>query len=106
MFPGARFLHVLRSGHRTVNSMINYPTKAAPWATTRATVTVTEGVSRPRKASCRLTTTSAARSGIATENAMMETLAETSSDGAVRNGCTELRDSLRKVAEVVSAAAG
>jgi hypothetical protein len=67
------------------------PTKAASWATTCAIVTVTDGVRRPRKASCRLTITSAARSGIATENATMETLAEASSDGAVRNGCTMYR---------------
>jgi len=32
MFPGARFVHVLRSGQRTVHWMINYPTKSASWS--------------------------------------------------------------------------
>ena len=64
------------------------PTKAASWATAFATVTVTDVVRRPRKVSCRLTIASAARSGIATANATMQTVADVSSDGAVRNGCT------------------
>jgi hypothetical protein len=32
MFPGARFLHIMRDGRRAVHSMINYPYKQAPWA--------------------------------------------------------------------------
>jgi len=52
---------------------------------------MTDGVRRPRKASCRLTITGAARSGIATANATTENMADVSSDGAVRNGCTMYR---------------
>jgi hypothetical protein len=51
-------------------------------------VTRTDLVIRRRKASCRLTITSAARSGTATEKATTQILAERSSDAAVRNGCT------------------
>jgi hypothetical protein len=43
---------------------------------------------RRRNASCRLTITRAARSGMATENATTQILADRSSEGAVRNGCT------------------
>lgn len=33
MFPGARFLHILRDGRRVVHSMVNYPVKTAAWST-------------------------------------------------------------------------
>ena len=51
-----------------------------------AILVVTDGVRRPRKASCRLTNTRAAKSGMATENATTQVVAVASSDDAVRNG--------------------
>jgi hypothetical protein len=64
------------------------PTKAHSCATTCAILTSTDLVVRRRKASCRLTTTRAASSGMATEKAITQTLADRSSLAAVRNGCT------------------
>jgi hypothetical protein len=45
-------------------------------------------VARRRKTSCRLTITRAANSGMATEKATTQTLADRSSDAAIRNGAT------------------
>jgi hypothetical protein len=53
-----------------------------------AMVARTDVVARRRKTSCRLTITRAARSGMATEKATTQTMADRSSEAAVRNGCT------------------
>jgi hypothetical protein len=64
------------------------PTKAHICATTCVMVTSTDLVRRRRKASCRLTSSTAASSGMATEKATTQILADRSSEAAVRNGCT------------------
>jgi hypothetical protein len=51
-------------------------------------VTRTDFVGRCRNVSCWPTKTRAARSGIATAKATTQIVADTSSDAAVRNGCT------------------
>jgi hypothetical protein len=51
-------------------------------------LTTTEVVNRRRKPSCHVTIKRAARSGMATAKATTQILADTSSDVAVRNGCT------------------
>jgi hypothetical protein len=64
------------------------PVAAHSCATTLATSTVTALVTRRRKTSWRLTSTRAARRGMATEKATTQMVADRSSDAAVRNGCT------------------
>jgi hypothetical protein len=64
------------------------PTKAHICAITCVTLTTPDLDRRRRKASCRLTRTSAASNGIATEKATTLILAGRSSDAAARNGCT------------------
>jgi hypothetical protein len=64
------------------------PAKAQLRATTLAIPTGTELVIRRRNTSWRLTSTRVARSGMATEKATTQTLADRSREAAVRNGAT------------------
>jgi hypothetical protein len=79
--------------HRMCQKPATTPTKAPVCATTCAMATRTDLALRRRKASCRLTITRAASSGMATEKATTQILADRSSDAAVRNGCTMTRRS-------------
>jgi hypothetical protein len=58
------------------------PTKAEAWAVALATATVRELVLRRRNVSCRLTSTRAARSGIAIAKATAQTIPEVSRGGS------------------------
>jgi hypothetical protein len=64
------------------------PAKAQVCATTLVTSTTAKLVERPRKISWWLRTSRPARSGMATEKATTQILADRSSEPAVRNGCT------------------
>jgi hypothetical protein len=64
------------------------PTKAQPWAMALATATVRELVLRRRKVSCRLTSTRAASSEIATAQATAQIIPEVSREAPATNGCT------------------
>jgi hypothetical protein len=76
------------AAHMMCQKPATTPTKAHNCATTCAMVTRTDLVMRRRKASCRLITTRAASSGMATAKAITQTVADRSSVPAVRNGCT------------------
>jgi hypothetical protein len=63
------------------------PTKAQAWAVALATATMRELVLRRRNISCRLTSTRAARSGIATAKATAQIIPAGSREPPATNGC-------------------
>ena len=72
--------------HRMFQKAATTPTKAHSCATALARSTNRDRLARCRKASSSLSSRSAARIGMASENATTEILAGNSSDDAVRNG--------------------
>jgi hypothetical protein len=87
--PASRLIRTATPAiHRMCQKPATTPTKADVWATAWVMATDTALVGRWRSDSWRLMTTRAARSGMATEKATTQILADRSSDAAIRNGCT------------------